>query len=61
MKVIIDENLSEHLARAVNALFAGDHEVIHIRDRFGPSVKDVDWIARLSEEGLGSSFRTTPE
>jgi hypothetical protein len=32
-------------------LFAGEHEVAHIRDKFGPGVADVDWIARLSAEG----------
>lgn len=51
MKVVIDENLSSALAKALNALFAGDHEVVHIKDKFGPSVKDADWIHRLSEEG----------
>lgn len=51
MKVIIDENLSLALARALNALFLGEHEVVHIREKFGPSVKDADWIARLSTEG----------
>ncbi len=51
MRVVIDENLPPALARALNALFAGDHEVIHLRDRFGPKVKDAEWIARLSDEG----------
>lgn len=51
MKVIIDENLSPALARALNALFDGEHQVFHIRDKFGPSVKDVDWIGSLSAEG----------
>ena len=51
MKVVVDENLSPALARALNALFAGQHEVAHMRDKFGASVKDVDWIRRLSDEG----------
>jgi predicted nuclease of predicted toxin-antitoxin system len=51
VKVIIDENLSPALARALNALFDGEHQVVHIRDKFGPSVKDVDWIGGLSAEG----------
>jgi hypothetical protein len=51
VKVVIDENLLPALARALSALFAGEHEVVHIRDRFGPSVKDVDWIRQLSEGG----------
>src|SRR5574337_1221304 len=48
---MIDENLSRALARALSALFVGEHEVVHIRDRFGPKVKDSDWIHKLSAEG----------
>lgn len=51
MRVIFDENLSPALARALNALFAGEHEVAHIRDKFGPKVDDADWISALSAEG----------
>ncbi|MBY5587787.1 hypothetical protein HFO49_09860 [Rhizobium leguminosarum] len=51
MKVLVDENLPPALARSLNALFAGKHEVIHIRNRFGPGVKDVEWIGQLSSEG----------
>ena len=39
------------MAKALNALFAGEHEIIHLRERLGPSVRDVDWIRHLSEEG----------
>jgi hypothetical protein len=35
----------------VQALFAGRHEVIHLRDRFGAGVADRDWIGALSAEG----------
>jgi hypothetical protein len=51
VRVIFDENLSPALARALNALFAGEHEVAHIRDKFGPKVDDADWISALSAEG----------
>ena len=51
MKTIIDENLSPALAKALNALFAGEHQIVHMRDRFGPGVKDVEWIGRLSDDG----------
>lgn len=51
MKLLIDETLSPALAKALNALFAGEHEVDHVRTRFGPNVTDADWIGRLSEEG----------
>lgn len=51
MKVLVDENLPPALARALNALFAGKHEIIHIRDRYGPGVRDTHWIADLSADG----------
>lgn len=51
MKVIVDENLSPALARALHALFAGEHEIVHIRSRFGPGVTDLQWISTLSREG----------
>jgi hypothetical protein len=51
VKVLVDENLSPALARALNELFAGDHDVIHLRARFGSKVKDVEWISTLSAEG----------
>ena len=51
MKVLIDENLPPALARALDALFAPQHEIVHLRKRFGPGVKDVEWITTLSREG----------
>ena len=51
MKVIVDENLSPALARALQALFAEQHEITHIRTRFGPGVTDLQWISTLSREG----------
>ncbi|MER9169638.1 hypothetical protein NKI12_20095 [Mesorhizobium australicum] len=51
MKVLIDENLPPALARSLNALFAGKHEILHTRDRFGPNVTDVQWIGVLGAEG----------
>lgn len=51
MKVLVDENLPKALARALNELFVGKHTIVHIRDRFGPSVPDIEWIRALSKEG----------
>lgn len=51
MKVLIDENLPPALARSLNALFNGKHEIEHNRDFLGPGVKDIEWITRLSSEG----------
>ncbi|MGU3664768.1 hypothetical protein ACLBX9_11330 [Methylobacterium sp. A49B] len=51
MKIVVDENLPPALARALAALFAGTHEIVHIRDRYGPGVTDLQWIPELSREG----------
>jgi hypothetical protein len=51
VKVVIDENLPPALARGLNALFSGEHDIIHIRDRFGTGAKDTHWIRELSAEG----------
>lgn len=51
MKVLIDENLSPARARSLAALFVGEHEVVHVRDRFGARVTDITWISQLSREG----------
>lgn len=51
MKVLIDENLPPALAKALAALFNGRHQIQHLRERYGPGVKDVQWIKDLHEEG----------
>jgi hypothetical protein len=51
VNVVIDEHLPPALARALDALFSGTDQVIHLRTRFGPGVKDVTWISTLSREG----------
>ncbi|MDF2371976.1 MAG: DUF5615 family PIN-like protein [Rhizobiaceae bacterium] len=51
MRVLIDENLPPAFARALQELFVKEHEIVHIRTRFGPGVKDLEWIKTLSEEG----------
>lgn len=51
MKIVVDENLPPALARALHALFAGEHDIIHIRDRYGPGVRDIQWIPELGQEG----------
>ena len=48
---MIDENLPPAMAYALVALFSGQHEIVHLRERFGPGVKDIDWITALSAEG----------
>jgi hypothetical protein len=51
VKVLVDENLPPALARALDALFRGEHQVVHLRDKFGPGVTDQQWIDTLNREG----------
>jgi hypothetical protein len=51
VKLMVDENLPPALANALAALFEGTHQVHHIRTYFGPGVKDVEWITKLSRDG----------
>lgn len=48
---MVDENLPPAMAKALAALFIGEHTIIHLRDRYGPGVKDLEWIPELSREG----------
>ncbi|WP_187182083.1 hypothetical protein [Rhizobium sp. WL3] len=51
MKVIFDHNLSPRIARAFQALMGSDYEIVALKDKFPPNIKDVDLIADLSREG----------
>jgi PIN like domain len=51
LKVIFDNNLSPRLYRALQELFKGEHIVQCVRDKFNPSIKDVDLIESLNKEG----------
>lgn len=48
---MIDENLPPALAKALAALFDGEHKIQHLRERYGPSVTDENWIQDLNSEG----------
>lgn len=51
MKLFVDNNLPQRLARSLAELFDGEHRVEHIRDKFGSgSLADADWIGRLGQE-----------
>ncbi|MEO7496345.1 MAG: hypothetical protein ABIT83_06855 [Massilia sp.] len=54
MKFFFDNNLSPHLAHGIRELCKPEaqvDEVIHLRDRFAPTIKDHDWIAELARGG----------
>jgi len=52
VKILVDNNLSPRLARGLAAIFEGDHQVEHIREKFKTgSLPDEEWIERLGREG----------
>lgn len=52
MKLLVDNNISPLVARTLRAaLTEGEGHVEHIRERFGPGVKDEDWLQALGSEG----------
>lgn len=52
MKLLLDNNLPPRLGRGLGELFKGDHEVLHIKDKFGTgALPDDVWIEALGREG----------
>ena len=51
MKVLVDENLPPALARSLHALFNDEHEIVHVREKFGAGISDREWISSLNAEG----------
>ena len=51
MKVILDNNLSPGMAKALSELFYQEHEVAALREKFDATTTDKEWIERLSREG----------
>jgi hypothetical protein len=51
VKVLVDNNLSPRIARALNELFSPEHEIIALRNKFAPDTSDEDWINALSADG----------
>ncbi len=50
MRFFFDNNLAPKLARGFHQFVAGEHEVIHLRDRFKQNASDVDWMRELAAE-----------
>ncbi len=49
IKVLVDENLSEHLAEGLNAIqrpMDNGIEVVSMKNTFGKGTKDEDWISK---------------
>ena len=50
MRFFIDNNIAPKLARGFNEFVKGEHEVMHLRDRFAGHTPDVEWMRGLAKE-----------
>lgn len=52
MKLLVDNDLPPRLAKALDAIFSPDEEIVSLRQKFGRAdLKDEDWIPKLGAEG----------
>jgi predicted nuclease of predicted toxin-antitoxin system len=58
VKLLVDNNLPPRLAEALNVIFAPDHEITALREKFGRSnLKDEEWIPSSAPREAGPSCR----
>ena len=50
MRFFFDNNLAPRLAHGFREFVAGEHEIIHLRDRFPAATADVEWMKTLASE-----------
>lgn len=50
MRFFVDNNIAPRLARGFNQFVAGEHEFVHLRDRFPADAPDVKWMHDLAGE-----------
>lgn len=52
MRLLVDNCLSYRLADGLAGIFESQHEIVHMRAKFGTgSLPDAEWIERLGKEG----------
>jgi len=50
LRFFLDNNLAPKLARGFHQFVLGEHEVVHLRDRFDEGTPDADWMRELASE-----------
>jgi hypothetical protein len=50
VKFFLDNNLAPRHAKALHAIFEGEHQISHLRDQFAENAKDEDWLPKLIEQ-----------
>jgi hypothetical protein len=51
LKLLVDHNLSPRVARCLQALFADDHQIVALREKFADNATDLEWITALDRDG----------
>ena len=51
MNFFLDNTLPPRFAVALQALEGDEHHIVHLRTKFAPDTRDVDWIRSLASEG----------
>jgi PIN domain-containing protein len=50
LRFFLDNNLAPKLARGFHQFVLGEHEVVHLRDRFSQETPNVEWMQQLADE-----------
>jgi hypothetical protein len=50
LRFFLDNNLAPKLARGFHQFVLGEHEAVHLRDRFSQETPDVEWMQQLADE-----------
>jgi hypothetical protein len=50
LRFFFDNNIAPRLARGFRQFVEGEHDIIHLRDRFPSNTPDVKWMKDLAEE-----------
>jgi len=50
LRFFLDNNLAPKLARGFHQFVLGEHEIVHLRDRFSRDTPDVEWMRELASE-----------
>jgi predicted nuclease of predicted toxin-antitoxin system len=48
--LLLDNNLSPRIARCLQVLFDGEHEIVALHAKFSQATPDLEWISALSQE-----------
>jgi PIN like domain len=51
VKLLLNQDFSSQLARALGNIFIDYHDIVSLREKFSSHVADIEWMAALDREG----------